>query len=321
MAGTVIARVQKSLQRRINQLRAYDYPEESAGWHKYEHNPILGDDQTGSIFDPFVRKVDQEYVMCLSCRVNHSIMMFYSEDGFHWDWESGIEILKGVADSDWESRVNRACFLRKDNIWHLWYTGQNEGKSKIGYAVSDDGVHYVRKSFHPVLTPEYSFEGENVMNPCVLWDTDKACFRMWYAAGENYEPDVICYAESDDGIKWRKKTQPILYADKNKTYQRNKVGACDVVRSAQSGYIMAYIAYQNVNVARICLAHSDDGISGWKEYQDEPIIAPGRAKWDSHAVYKPTLCVDIENGRTFLWYNGRTEHRERIGAAILDCII
>lgn len=321
MTAKVISRVQNSLQRRINQLHAYDYPEESGGWYKYEHNPILGDDNTGSIFDPFVRKVDNKYVMCLSRRANHSIMMFFSEDGFHWNWDRGNEILSGVSDSDWEVRVNRSCFLRKDDIWHLWYTGQCEGKSKIGYAVSEDGIHFVRESSEPVLIPEYCFEGENVMNPCVLWDNDKGCFRMWYAAGENYEPDVICYAESRDGIKWVKEKTPILKADKHKEYQKKKVGACDVIRSAHGGYVMAYIAYQNVNVARICLAHSDDGISGWKEYQDAPIIAPGRARWDSHAVYKPTLCIDREKKRTLLWYNGRTEHSERIGAAVLDRMI
>lgn len=321
MGCTMMTRVQRSIQRRFNQLHAYDYPEESFGWHKYYHNPILGNDKTGSLFDPYVRKVGQQYMMCLSRRANHSIMMFYSEDGFHWNWERGIEILKGVEDSDWESRVNRACFLCIDHIWHLWYTGQNGGKSKIGYAVSTDGIHYTRKSSHPVLIPEYSFEGDNVMNPCVLWDSDKACFRMWYAAGENYEPDVICYAESDDGIKWIKKAHPILTSDKKKKYQNNKVGACDVIKSEKSGYIMAYIAYQNVNVARICMAHSDDGISEWKEYYNGPIIAPGRTKWDSHAVYKPTLCVDEENERTLLWYNGRTEHCERIGVAVLNYII
>lgn len=321
MFTSVITRVQKSIKRRINQRHSYDFSEESGGWHKYENNPVLGDSKTGSLFDPCVRKVNNQYVMCLSCRANHSIRMFFSEDGFHWTWDEGIEILTGQKNSNWEKRVNRACFLVKDHVWHLWYTGQNEGKSSIGYAVSEDGIHYVRNSDHPVLVPEYGFEGENVMNPCVFWDADKACFRMWYAAGENFEPDVICYAESHDGVVWTKQDHPVLCADQNKEYQKSKVGACDVIRSVHGGYIMAYIAYQNVNVSRICLAHSSDGVSDWKEINTAPIIAPGRAKWDSHAVYKPTLCVDKENGKTILWYNGRTEHSERIGVAVLDCIV
>lgn len=321
MPITNIRRVRRSLQRRINQLYAYDYPEENSGWHKYANNPILGDKITGSLFDPFVKKVEQDYVMCLSRRSNHSIMMFFSKDGFCWNWEHGIEILSGVEYSDWEPIVNRSCFVLKNHLWHLWYTGQCEGKSKIGHAVSKDGIKFVRDVSQPVLIPEYSFEGENVMNPCVLWDTERECFRMWYAAGENYEPDVLCYAESLDGIKWLKEKTPILTADKSKKYKKCKVGACDVIKSSHSGYIMAYIAYQNVNVARICLAHSNDGISGWEECEDVPIIAPGRFKWDSHSVYKPTVCIDEEKHRTLLWYNGRTGHCERIGVAVVDHMV
>lgn len=321
MGSSVIARVYKAILRRVNQLHAYDYPEENSGWHKYDRNPILGDDQTGSLFDPCVRKINQQYVMCLSRRSNHSIMMFFSEDGFHWDWKNGIEILSGIEKSNWEKRVNRACFLFKDNRWHLWYTGQNEGKSQIGYAISEDGIRYIRMSSNPVLVPEYSFEGENVMNPCVAWDSDKNCFRMWYAAGDNYEPDVICYAESQDGVAWSKREQPVLCADHNKKYQKCKVGACDVIPSIRGGYIMAYIAYQNVNVARICVAYSTNGISEWQEYDNVPVIAPGNRQWDCHAVYKPTLCLDLENERTVMWYNGRKQHSERIGIALLPNVI
>ena len=36
------------------------------------------------------------------------------------------------------------------------------------------------------------------MNPFVMYEDGK--FKMWYAAGETYEPNVICYAESDDGV-------------------------------------------------------------------------------------------------------------------------
>lgn len=315
MNSTVIKRAQKSINRRINQLHAYDYPEENGGWHKYEQNPILGNTQTGSLFDPCVRRVNQEYVMCLSRRVDHSIMLFFSKDGFKW--ENGIEILTGIEDSNWEKRVNRACFLFKDNVWHLWYTGQNKEKSKIGYAVSEDGIHYIRVSSSPVLSPEYFFEGENVMNPCVIWDDQKSRFHMWYAAGENYEPDVICYAYSNDGIHWNKNKAPVIQSDPNRKYKQCKVGACDVMK-ADGTYYMAYIAYQNLNVARIAFAKSHNGIDDWKECYNYPILSPGKGKWDRHAVYKPTLCTDESCTKIFLWYNGRYNHKECIGMAIKD---
>ena len=321
MQGEIIERVKSSVRRRINQLYAYDYPEENFGWHKYENNPVLGDATTGSLFDPCVRIVNQAYWMCLSCRANHSIVMLTSRDGYNWNWDNAVEILRGIEDSNWETRVNRACFLVKDNLWHLWYTGQKNGISKIGYAISEDGINYIRMTSQPILFPEYPFEGENVMNPCVLWDEEREIYRMWYAAGEGYEPDVICYAESKDGKKWKKKMRPVICADPEVAYKKNKVGACDVIKLSNGGYLMAYIAYQNVNVSRICLSYSNNGIDGWVNYEDVPILSPGKGKWDAHAVYKPTFCVDREKKSMILWYNGRTAHNERIGVATLEHII
>lgn len=35
----------------INKITAYKYPETSDGWVKYEHNPVIGDKKSGSLFD------------------------------------------------------------------------------------------------------------------------------------------------------------------------------------------------------------------------------------------------------------------------------
>ena len=141
-------------------------------------------------------------------------------------------------------------------------------------------------------------------------------FKMWYAAGESYEPDVIAYAESTDGIHWKKNPIPVMSSNADFLYQKAKVGACDVVRMKNGRYCMAYIAYQNINVARICLAYSDDGISNWIYSKSNPILSPERGKWDSHAVYKPSIVLDEENNKFLLWYNGRTNHCEQIGMAL-----
>ena len=80
----------------------------------------------------------------------------------------------------------------------MWYTGQARCHSYIGYAESKDGIHFERKTPEPILIPEYPWEDASVMNPCVLYEDGK--YRMWYSAGETYEPNVNAYAESDDGI-------------------------------------------------------------------------------------------------------------------------
>lgn len=319
MGAEIFFKIKKSITRRINQMHSYDYPEQTKEWKKYKNNPVLSDPSGGSLFDPFVRVIDGNYKMCLSRRYDHSIMMFSSEDGFNWNWNDGIKILDGNSNSTWQKKVNRACFIFKDDLWHLWYTGQSEDKSRIGYAISKDGKNYTRMEI-PVLIPEYDWEGDNVMNPCVLWNIEKNCYQMWYAAGENYEPDVIGYAESSDGKIWAKHDVPVLKANENLKYCKEKVGACDVIYLGDRGYLMSHIAYQNINVARIAIAYSEDGINNWT-YLDEPIISPGKGKWDGHAVYKPTFCLDKKDNSIILWYNGRLNHKEQIGIAVSNNIL
>ena len=55
-----------------------------------------------------------------------------------------------------------------------------------------------------MMIPEFDFEKKSVMNPHVIYDKDGKIFKMWYAAGETYELDVIYYAISKNGINWIK---------------------------------------------------------------------------------------------------------------------
>ena len=72
------------------------------------------------------------------------------------------------------------------------------------------------------------------MNPYVIYED--GMFKMYYAAGETYEPDVIAYATSKDGIKWNKyESNPILKASDNRfALDRCKVGACEVIRTSNN---------------------------------------------------------------------------------------
>lgn len=304
-----LLKISRKYRRILNQLKAYDYPEAATGWKKYEWNPVL-QDHNGSLFDPFVRRMDDGYIMCVSKRANHSLAFYESNNGI--EWKRSYTVLERLPESTWEAKVNRACFLRRDGLWYLWYTGQNSNHSAIGLATSEDGHHFMRISKEPVLKPELPIEGVSVMNPCVIWDATSRQFRMWYAAGENYEPDVIMYAESTDGVLWKKRTEPVMKADQSWKYQQFKVGACDIAVMPNGSYKMVYIGYQNVDVARVCLASSKDGIH-WTLDSGNPIISPGKGKWDSDSVYKPS--IEYTDDTIRVWYNGRSHYTESIGLA------
>ena len=286
----------------------YKYPDSCNGWNKYSGNPILGNQMTGTLFDPFVFNENGLLRMLYSDRKDGCLVLATSKDGICW--ENRQTILCGVENS-WEHIVNRGCLLKHGDKWQLWYTGQNHGKSSIGYAESADGKNYKRVANQPVLEAELAHEGVSVMNPCVIWDYDKKKYRMWYAAGEDYEPDVICYAESLDGIEWLKHDKPVLLPCKNHAWEKYKVGGCDV--QFENGiYTMYYIGYQNINLARICYAYSNDGIN-WIRPTQNLLISPSKGEWDADACYKPTVISWHQT--LMLYYNGRQNTTEYIGLA------
>ena len=81
-------------------------------------------------------------------------------------------------------------------------------------------------------------------------------------------------------------------------------------------YRMFYIGFHNEHYAQIGMARSRGGVTGWERSTHNPIIAPDEGAWDGDACYKPFV-LDM-GGRWMLWYNGRREHKEQIGAAVLE---
>ena len=286
----------------------YEFSPINNGWTKYENNPIIGNEITGTVFDPYVFKDETLLRMVYSDRKHGSLVSVSSKDGILWADEQTI--LFGVANS-WEHIVNRGYLLKKSDKWLLWYTGQNNGRSCIGCAESVDGRNFTRISTQPVLQADMSFEGISVMNPCVKWNEKRKLYQMWYAAGEDFEPDVICYAESNDGRSWNKHNNPVLTPYKKHKWERFKVGGCDIYEE-DGLYTMYYIGYQNVDVARICYATSEDGIN-WKRPERNLLLSPSKESWDADACYKPT--VVCEDNTMMLWYNGRNSSTEYIGLA------
>ena len=279
-------------------------------FEKHPANPVYGDEQTGTMFDVYVWQDGGKYRMDVSWRPEKAVAAAFSSDGLHWT--APKITLPADPDSTWETKINRNCVLHTpDGKYRMWYTGQDGKSSAIAYAESDDGLEFHRVAENPVITCEYPWEGMSVMNPCVL--PENGVYRMWYAAGETYEPNVIAYAESKDGVHWVKHPEPIYVCDPKNEYEQNRVGGCQVLKHETLGYLMFYIGYKDIHTACICAACSPDGIGGWKRCRLNPLIVPTEDGWDGDACYKPTAIFDGEGWR--IWYNGRRARFERIGTA------
>jgi len=283
-----------------------------AGWDKYSGNPVMGG-KYGTCFDISVLKEGGGYRMWVSWRPRQSIALVESKDGLHWSEPPQIVLGPNLA-SGWEDDINRPVVIKRDDGYHLWYTGQSRGRSRIGYATSPDGVAWKRMSERPVLAPDKPWEKMAVMCPDVLWDAGAKIYRMWYSAGDQYEPDAIGYATSPDGINWTKYADnPVFKSDPGAEWEKHKVTACQVVNE-DGWYILFYIGFRDENHAQIGLARSKDGISHWERNPANPIVHPDPDTWDHDACYKPYAIYDGQNW--LLWYNGRHGPVEQIGVAL-----
>lgn len=289
-------------------------PETNGGWKKYEGNPVLGNAELGTCFDVLVLESEQGYDMHFSWRPKKALAVCRSTDGIHW---SDPEIyMEHDPECGWMDNLNRHSILYHEGKWHMWFTGQARGYSWIGYATSDDCKNWKRVSDQPVLYSERPYEGPSVMNPFVMWDEDMQLYRMWYAAGEQYEPNVLAYATSKDGIHWDKlPANPFFHGFKDQPYEQDRVGACQIVK-ADGWYYMFYIGYEDIDTARICVARSRNGVTNWERNPHNPIVSPTIGSWDENACYKPSVIRDEKNNRWLLWYNGRNKGAEYIGMVI-----
>lgn len=282
-------------------------------FEKFKDNPIFGSDETGTLFDVFVTTGrDGRLRMDLSTRRNNSLSVSFSDDGINWSVPQTT--LPPDESSGWEDAVNRNCVLKIGDTYKMWFTGQAHGNSYIGLAESEDGITFRRVGSEPVLSPEEPFEGESVMNPCVLYEGGK--YRMWYSAGETYEPNVLCYAESADGINFKKSPlNPILKNNPENEYEQERIGGCQVIPHSELGYLVFYIGYRDIHTACICCAYSRDGVTDFHRYRFNPLVSPSRGEWDNDSCYKPSALYDAEKNLWRIWYNGRGEAKEYIGLA------
>lgn len=308
-------------------MKYYQYGT-SAGWKKYEHNPVFGGIYE-TCFDVSLLlekegTLQQVFKMWFSWRPKKAIGYTESSDGIHW--KEPQVVLAPVPGSEWEAdEINRPTVIKHNGKYMMWYSGQmkpylEDGRSVLGLAVSDDGINWERREL-PVMEPDQAWELQAVMCPHVIFDEEEACFKMWYAAGCNHEPDAIGYASSHDGIHWVKFAgNPVLEKNPDCLWEQHKVVAPCVVKE-KGWYYMFYVGHLHEERAQVGLARSANGISGWERHPQNPLICPTQGEWDSVAVYKPFV-LKVGN-KWMMWYNGAAYEEpiwvlEQIGLAELD---
>ena len=288
----------------------------TGGWEVVGTRPVLGPG-LGTVNDPFVMKEGELYRMWFSWRKGR--VLAYTESRTGADWDNVQVVLTAVKGSCWEGHeVCRPTVLKKNGLYHMWYTGMmypteiNAARSCIGYASSEDGIVWKRREV-PVMVPDNDWENIAVAHPHVLWDDERNCYRMWYCAGRQHEPDAIGYAESEDGLQWKKSAENPVFSPTDEHYwEIGKVSAPYVLKE-DGWYYMFYQGMDGDLIAGEGLARSRDGIHNWERHPANPISAGKDGNWDWLGTRKVSLVKEL-NGYQ-MWYTGGMREGQAIGIA------
>jgi len=171
------------------------------------------------------------------------------------------------------------------------------GVIPLAFAVGGDWIKY---SANPILSPTSGgWDSDSVATPRVLYVG--GVFRMWYE-GVRTGATGIGYANSTDGVTWKKYPAPVLLPGAAGAWDSSAVALGSAVWNG-TRFLMWYsgsspVAFPN---GAFGLATSLDGIS-WAKYRGNPVMTPSEI--DQKYMAAPYV---ISLNLTYnMWYTGRS---------------
>jgi predicted GH43/DUF377 family glycosyl hydrolase len=215
-----------------------------------------------------------------------------------------------------DSGVSTGCLVRNGSVRFLYYLGWNLGvtvpwRNTIGLAVSRAGETGFEKFSRAPLLDRAEADPFSISYPWVMHDGGR--WRMWYGSNLSWGAKaedmghVIKYAESDDGILWRRDGKVAIGARSPGEYAIAK--PCVVKDGA-----LYRMWYSNRGVAyRIGYAESDDGMA-WRRMDEEVGIDVSASGWDSESIQYAHVFRHREH--LYMLYNGNGYGKTGFGLAI-----
>lgn len=189
----------------------------------------------------------------------------------------------------------------------MWYRAEGvDGISRIGYAVSVDGIRWNRLR-EPVLEPQGQLDVHGVEDPRVT-ELDGMFYMGFTAFGVNGQREdawTPMFARSDNLITWDR-IGPLVRGEDNKDHflLPVKLGG-------------NYIAFHR-RPPSIWLAESDD-LLHWPEELMRCILSPRPGSgWDSKRIGGNGPPIATEHGWLTLYHGYDKDHVYRIGVCLLD---
>jgi predicted GH43/DUF377 family glycosyl hydrolase len=215
--------------------------------------------------------------------------------------------------SDWECyNVFNPGVLYHNSLFHMYYRAQGlDWVSRIGYAVSEDGVHWNRLR-RPVLAPTDATDSRGVEDPRLV-EIDGMFYMTYIAYGYQLHSEpthdgggvLPMIARSNNLITWQK-LGPIVRGEDNKDHVL-------FPRRIGGRYALLHRRWPDV-----WLAYSDDLVT-WKEADMAPVFGPRPDNdWDNKSVGANGVPFETPHGWLVLYHAYNEDHIYRFGVCLLD---
>jgi predicted GH43/DUF377 family glycosyl hydrolase len=197
--------------------------------------------------------------------------------------------------------------VKKDGKFVMLYRAQDrKGTSALGYATSDDGIHFTRRP-EPVMFSEAPYEkGGGVEDPRLqkIGDTYYLTYTGYNnvdGAAADKKDAQLCLATSADLVHWQRQGV-IMPSFKGKWNVKWTKSGAIVPEKINGKYWMYYLADAQGKDTQMGVAYSDD-LLHWTEALDHPILSSRPGSFDSQVV-EPGPAPIITPQGIFLIYNG-----------------
>lgn len=244
---------------------------------------------------------------------NNRIGYATSSDGVTWIRQNGGNaVIDHGQLSDWDaSGVSDPWVVDDAGVLHMWFTGFDGLRTRIGYASSNDGLTWNKAGGAVLELGDYGkFDEEGVSAPTVV--KVGGTFHMWYI-GVTGKATAIGYATSNDGLTWSRQNNAngVFFPTGTGTFDTDSIWSPSVT-FFNNVYKMYYTGF-NGNMNQIGVATSVDGTHWVRRNGGNPVLSPTNGKFDWRNVNCPSSLWDglVEK----VWYVGQNASTTQLGFA------
>jgi predicted GH43/DUF377 family glycosyl hydrolase len=200
----------------------------------------------------------------------------------------------------WESAgtFNPSVVSHNGAVVMLYRAQDRNGVSRLGYATSTDGTHFVRRP-EPILSPETAYEADGGLEDPRLVKIGDTYYLTY--TGYNKKAAQLCLATSSDLVHWDRKGVILPAYQGRWNVGWTKAGAI-VPERIDGRYWMYFLGTAADKTDQMGLAYSVD-LLHWTEALDVPVLPRRPGRFDSRVVEPGPAPVVTADGIVLI-YNG-----------------